>query len=295
MELMGVISVFEAVIVQRFAWMMRINLVIFYCFPYLFFILDAYNKENVYVPLSIAVLVLCLINILIFVSYPYFVTCFALWCSGVTGIGPKVSDSINAKSNSNSFELRMTGCCITAKRKYCIYEGPIKDGRPHGMGTWSDNSYRGEHLVGYWEQGVPIGPFESRENDTRNAFMNLRVFFCTNTDAAAYYRKRPCYGVASVECCVTGDFYKGFPGVNYLQDPTECTCEKNKCTCMDSLLKNYYLHIDHIKKQNSVLVSVDERNDCLVVSDHKTKKHTSKNAYRYNGKRNRNKIKYTFT
>lgn len=43
-----------------------------------------------------------------------------------------------------------------------------------------DTSYQGELLTGYWEQGIPVGPFESMENDTRSLLVNLRIIFGTN-------------------------------------------------------------------------------------------------------------------
>lgn len=45
-------------------------------------------------------------------------------------------------------------------------KGDMANGRPHGYGTWIDTSYQGELLTGYWRNGIPIGPFESTENDT---------------------------------------------------------------------------------------------------------------------------------
>ena len=31
--------------------------------------------------------------------------------------------------------------------------------------------------MGYWEEGLPVGPFESIENDTRSFLVNLRIIF----------------------------------------------------------------------------------------------------------------------
>jgi hypothetical protein len=48
------------------------------------------------------------------------------------------------------------------------YEGELGDddaGRPvpHGWGTWTDTVRHGERLTGYWERGLPVGPFRSLE------------------------------------------------------------------------------------------------------------------------------------
>ncbi len=40
-----------------------------------------------------------------------------------------------------------------------MYSGELdEDGRPNGWGEWMDNSFHGESLRGYWEEGVPVGP-----------------------------------------------------------------------------------------------------------------------------------------
>ena len=42
------------------------------------------------------------------------------------------------------------------------YEGQLNEkNQPHGLGEWFDTM--GENLFGYWEDGVPVGPFRSRE------------------------------------------------------------------------------------------------------------------------------------
>lgn len=72
-----------------------------------------------------------------------------------------------------------------------------------------DTSYQGELLSGYWEQGIPVGPFESMENDTRSLLVNLRIVFGTNGGGKWWLDRTPLnMGVASVECCVSGNFFK---------------------------------------------------------------------------------------
>ena len=44
------------------------------------------------------------------------------------------------------------------------YEGEVDDeGKPHGLGTWTDNARHGECLQGVWQHGRPIGPFRGSE------------------------------------------------------------------------------------------------------------------------------------
>ncbi len=54
------------------------------------------------------------------------------------------------------------------------------DGKPDGWGTWIDRAQTGEFLQGYWDSGIPVGPFHSIENGTRSMLVNLRIFFATD-------------------------------------------------------------------------------------------------------------------
>ncbi|EFA78923.1 hypothetical protein PPL_08391 [Heterostelium album PN500] len=153
----------------------------------------------------------------------------------------------------------------------CIYEGPLVDGRPHGIGTWMDTSYQGELLSGYWEDGIPIGPFESMENDTRSLLVNLRIVYGTNGGGKSWLDRVPLHtGVAAVECCVSGNFFKGYPKVSMIKGPDLCSCKK--CSCIKKLFENRsYKHSDDDKTLTSIVVSVDRKMDTLLVSGHKSK------------------------
>lgn len=62
-----------------------------------------------------------------------------------------------------------------------MYVGEVdENSRPHGFGEWWDTSYHGEHLVGLWQAGVPIGPFKSREKGSSSGFKNVRIGFFMN-------------------------------------------------------------------------------------------------------------------
>jgi hypothetical protein len=68
------------------------------------------------------------------------------------------------------------------------------------------------------------------------------------------------YGIASVESCVSGNFFKGYPMVNKLHGPRECMCLEDRCTCIQEFFKNkLYLHVDDEKKLTSVTISIDKK------------------------------------
>lgn len=68
------------------------------------------------------------------------------------------------------------------------------------------------NLLFRWEQGVPVGPFDSTENLNHTLLANTRVIFATCMGAAANGLERSAlsYGVAGVECCVSGNFFKRY-------------------------------------------------------------------------------------
>ncbi|KAG0197810.1 hypothetical protein BGX33_000304 [Mortierella sp. NVP41] len=101
-----------------------------------------------------------------------------------------------------------------------------QEGRPHGLGEWTDHTFTGEALQGIWEHGVPRGPFKSQEYGTGNAFCNIRIGFCKNSidknDSTAFKAARdpsgPSYGAAAVECSVSGKFFHHLPHVRIIGD-----------------------------------------------------------------------------
>ncbi|KAF9126480.1 hypothetical protein BGW39_006600 [Mortierella sp. 14UC] len=112
-------------------------------------------------------------------------------------------------------------------RSSVSYVGEFDDeGRPHGLGEWTDHTFTGEALQGIWEHGVPIGPFKSQEYGTGNAFCNIRIGFCKNSidknDSTAFKAARdsngPSYGAATVECSVSGKFFHHLPYVRIIGD-----------------------------------------------------------------------------
>lgn len=85
-------------------------------------------------------------------------------------------------------------CRYWAERFSVSYIGEVDDkNRPHGFGEWWDTHYYGEHLVGLWNSGKPVGPFISREKGSSSGFKNLRIgYFMNRADPIT---KRYCWPV----------------------------------------------------------------------------------------------------
>ena len=67
-------------------------------------------------------------------------------------------------------------CC--GREHMFAYAGEVdEEGRPHGLGTWTDDARHGESLQGVWEHGLPIGPFRASEFGSDYRFVNIRVAF----------------------------------------------------------------------------------------------------------------------
>ncbi|GET00171.1 hypothetical protein GLOIN_2v1525589 [Rhizophagus clarus] len=100
------------------------------------------------------------------------------------------------------------------------YIGEVNaNGRPHGHGEWVDDSFDGECLKGVWDDGVPIGPFQSRGSGTGDAFHAVRVGLVKNSHTPwdewrffpRPYQSGLDIAVASVECSVSGKYLKNLP------------------------------------------------------------------------------------
>ncbi|GBE62330.1 hypothetical protein, conserved [Babesia ovata] len=74
--------------------------------------------------------------------------------------------------------------------------------KPHGYGSWQSNVSSGEVLIGYWENGLPLGPFNSRvmENDATFSNMLLGWTKCLVGGGLGM-------GIASVETCTNDPRY----------------------------------------------------------------------------------------
>mmetsp|Transcript_45198 Transcript_45198/g.72461 ORF Transcript_45198/g.72461 Transcript_45198/m.72461 type:complete len:1349 (-) Transcript_45198:1079-5125(-) len=118
-------------------------------------------------------------------------------------------------------------------RATCSYRGQTNaSGLPHGYGHWMDDSYHGEILTGWWENGRPVGPFRSREFGSGYAFDKVMIGFVMATDDEFETRnyipkntRHPRVGVASVECSVSGAFFSHLPEANILYGPRDLSNE----------------------------------------------------------------------
>ncbi len=125
--------------------------------------------------------------------------------------------------------------CVTWKGgavHVCSYRGGrhAVTGRPHGYGEWVDDSYHGECLRGFWSDGLPVGPFSSREFGSGYAFVSVQLgYVCNhddpNVDGSFIVRRRAAaplrMGIAAVECSVSGQHFRDFPHVQIQPVPAE--------------------------------------------------------------------------
>ncbi|CEM02740.1 unnamed protein product [Vitrella brassicaformis CCMP3155] len=131
------------------------------------------------------------------------------------------------------------------------YVGEVDDaGLPHGFGRWREDEYHGEEIVGYWSHGRPCSPFKAREVGTGSGFICMTLGFAkASLPGTSQSRRRPSpcpglaphlggdsrspsppsrypsiagwlhdvkgllWGVAEVECSVSGAFFRDFPRV----------------------------------------------------------------------------------
>jgi hypothetical protein len=96
-----------------------------------------------------------------------------------------------------------------------------------------------EILSGLFENGIPIGPFKSREYRTGYSFVNIRVGFVDSVaDFSGKSAKRlPLkWGVAAVECSVSGKFFSNMPDATTLIDSYASKRELNNLTAVSSII-----------------------------------------------------------
>lgn len=64
----------------------------------------------------------------------------------------------------NKFSYLTLSWQTLLRRHSFSYYGSIHpiSGKPHGYGKWTDDSRSGELLEGYFNDGIPVGPFQSR-------------------------------------------------------------------------------------------------------------------------------------
>ncbi|KAG3080924.1 hypothetical protein PI124_g19289 [Phytophthora idaei] len=153
--------------------------------------------------------------------------------------------SIKPGVETNSLTYRSKARFYTRKRSVIKYCGGLNaQGQPHGFGMWTDTAYHGEKLTGQWEDGVPVGPFRSFEHGSGYSFVNIRIGFCHNrgekspTDIFFFPKHSENglnWGVASVECSVSGGFFKYLPTVTHLTPSYVDEAPQSAAECLPAL------------------------------------------------------------
>lgn len=121
-----------------------------------------------------------------------------------------------------AFEYRAWSWSCPWGRRWnlCTYEGDLCPARgvPHGWGMWCDDHPHGERLMGWWEDGMPIGPFTSSTVRKGYAFSCVQMAVCTVSaqpwDAKRWWPRRapaPAWGVVAAEVSVAGHFFRHLP------------------------------------------------------------------------------------
>ncbi|KAI8817476.1 uncharacterized protein EV422DRAFT_604716 [Fimicolochytrium jonesii] len=117
---------------------------------------------------------------------------------------------------------------LSTDQRTFSYTGSVNPhGQPHGHGVWCDDADSGEVTTGWWREGVLDAPFSAREFGSGDSFGAVRIGFVTCAALGPdEYRWRPevdrrgvRYGVASVECSVSGKFFAELPQVSYPVPP----------------------------------------------------------------------------
>lgn len=255
---MGFISFGVAIVSSTYTWMYRLIFFELYSFFWIFFVFSLYERPDLYVPILTVIAGLVIVTLINFYTYPIIVRAWHM-CTGE--LYPKLIVSHDAEGRDRYEMEHIPFLCWANNSTKCVYEGPLKDGKPEGWGVWIDTSFQGELLHGYWAKGIPIGPFESKENDTRNILVNLRIIFATNRGGWWWLERTALQmGVASVETCVSGHFYSGYPVVKMLLGPLQCQCVLGDCNCVSDIVQNkHYKHIDDEKKLKSISITIDKK------------------------------------
>jgi hypothetical protein len=83
---------------------------------------------------------------------------------------------------------------------------------------WCDDHPQGERLQGWWENGIPVGPFHSSTVDKGWAFSCVQLAVCSNAaqpwNAKRWWPTRAqelSWGVVSAEVSVAGHFFRHLP------------------------------------------------------------------------------------
>eukprot|EP01127_Copromyxa_protea_P010768 TRINITY_DN2658_c0_g1_i1.p1 TRINITY_DN2658_c0_g1~~TRINITY_DN2658_c0_g1_i1.p1 ORF type:complete len:654 (+),score=83.85 TRINITY_DN2658_c0_g1_i1:391-2352(+) len=258
---MGVLSLAAGYTSPTFGGFVR--LIVFECYAaiYFFFLFDIVSKPGLYMSVGCSVGGVIFLTV---VNWMFSNIVLRAWYSCTGSLTSEiVVDSDAREEGIHRCEIEETH--LFSPNTKCIYEGPLVNGKPHGIGTWIDTSYQGDFLRGYWSHGFPVGPFESVEHNTRNILANLRIIYGTNGGGGSWITKKPLsVGVGSIETCVSGNFFKGYPMVSHLTGPIEC--KKGNRYLKDLIDGKHYIHLDDEKSMTTITVNVDKRHKKLNIT-----------------------------
>lgn len=253
--LSGILSLGCILFGPRLEMKFRIVLTELYYFVLIFFLLCWYYQPGYYVPY--------LIGCVLFAMFSMFVysTSLRLKRFYISQIR-RETESIRKIVQEDTIRYEIKQRQFFGNPHLCVLESKYS-GLVEGESLWIDTSYQGEYVTGWFENGEPVGPFESIENGTRNVLHSLRIIFATDAQGKYTNHRQPLhYGVAGVECNVSGNFYYGYPRCRFITGPTLCECE-GECQCITNQFQ-YYKHSDDNKPIETLTIAIDSLNDLSV-------------------------------
>ncbi|BFU24403.1 hypothetical protein EHI8A_008670 [Entamoeba histolytica HM-1:IMSS-B] len=226
-----------------------------YLFTITFFICSWYYQPGYYVPYLFCCVLFGLFSLFIYSTSLRLKRFYISQIRRETGSIRKIvqEDTIRYEIQQDQFFSSPHLCVLESK-----YSGLVE-----GESLWIDTSYQGEYVSGWFEHGEPVGPFESIENGTRNVLHSLRIIFATDAQGKYTNHRKPLhYGVAGVECNVSGNFYLGYPRCRFINGPTLCQCQ-GPCQCLNNQFL-YYKHSDDNKPVETITVAIDSLNNLSI-------------------------------
>lgn len=119
---------------------------------------------------------------------------------------------------------------------------------------------------GYWKQGTPVAPFSSWNVGSDDAVVAVRVAYFKATDDVFEKNKLkptndlpPECGVASVECSVSGSFYKHLPCATLIEGPYVTDSMPTQQNNPLRLVLSEMIHVGEVEDTSSVSIRLDNR------------------------------------
>lgn len=145
-----------------------------------------------------------------------------LWLHSTNPLGDLAYWHVEELSSKKPGFYVAKGALEVKKKRFSYHGETNSSGVPHGYGTWTSEWQFGEVLSGLWDNGAPVGPFRSRECKTGSSFANLRIGIATVSEGYHSQNTKVSplrFGVACVECSISGKFFKDLPAPQLLMDP----------------------------------------------------------------------------